>query len=145
VARGLRVVAASSTMRRVGGGASGVDEKKGTGERGKMERRSVAFESTQGGMVERRRGRQGVGRCMESTINGGPGSDRRGTARAARQQPTATRPQRARATRRVRTVGRCHVTDEWGLAGSGSSRARGTCGAWVDPGKKWGGPSPDEQ
>jgi hypothetical protein len=80
VARGLRVVAASSTMRRVGGGASGVDEKKGTGERGKTERRSVAFESTQGGMVERRRGRQGVGRCMESTINGGPGSDSDSTA-----------------------------------------------------------------
>jgi hypothetical protein len=77
---------------------------------------------------------------------GGPGSDRRGTARVARQWSAAARPRRAWAARRVRIVGRRRVTDEWGLTRSGRGReerqARGARGpTW----ERRGGPSLDEQ
>jgi hypothetical protein len=58
---------------------------------------------------------------------GGPGFDPRGTARAAR---------------RVRTVGRCRVTDERGPADSGSEQAERGVRRVGRPGKEtgWGEP-----
>jgi hypothetical protein len=84
----------------------------------------------------------GVRRRVESTRKGSPGSDWRGTAPAVWQRPVAVRPWRARAARRVLTTGRRRVTDEWGLAGSGSGQAERGARRVGRPGKETGWAEP---